>query len=81
MEPAENEKALHTTTSRVSRASMDKRGSIDHRDADSIMVAEERVRAHDEFTEQEYSRLIRKVDFILMVCIVVSTGLRLARRS
>lgn len=43
------------------------RASIDKRDEATVTVAEDRVRAHDEFTPQEYSRLIRKVDFILMV--------------
>lgn len=45
------------------------RKSIDKREGDMTVsaVAEERVRAHDEFTEQEYSKLMRKVDFVLMV--------------
>lgn len=46
------------------RTSIDKR---DEADLTVSAVAEDRVRAHDEFTEQEYSKLMRKVDFILMV--------------
>lgn len=52
----------------------EKRESIDKHEVGDITVsavAEERVRDHDEFTEAEYSRLMRKVDFILMVRRVV----------
>jgi hypothetical protein len=52
------------------------RPSIDKRDEGVLEVAEDRVRAHDEFTSSEYSRLMRKVDFILMPMLMILYGLQ-----
>ncbi|BEI81330.1 hypothetical protein CcaverHIS002_0204900 [Cutaneotrichosporon cavernicola] len=57
------------------------RPSIEKRDEAVIAEAEDRVLAHDEFTPKEYSRLMRKVDFILMPMLMILYGLQYSDKT
>ncbi|KAL7425033.1 hypothetical protein Q5752_000721 [Cryptotrichosporon argae] len=44
--------------------------------ADELVEAQEMIRAEHEFTEDEYKRLMRKVDFALMPLLMITYGLQ-----
>lgn len=48
---------------------------------EEILEGEGIIRAHDEFTEAEYSKLMRKVDFILMPMLMVLYGLQYSDKT
>ncbi|BEJ15965.1 hypothetical protein CspHIS471_0505700 [Cutaneotrichosporon sp. HIS471] len=48
---------------------------------EDIVEGEDMIRAHDEFTEKEYNRVIRKVDFIIMPMLMLLYGLQYSDKT
>ncbi len=48
---------------------------------EEILEGEDIIRAHDEFTDKEYNKLMRKVDFILMPMLMILYGLQYSDKT